>query len=152
MTYSIWVKLRQIKISNDLRKDILRTEHFETHRGIDFYAFQKSKDGFHFAISLTISKRWILANFGKHVNRQYWNQFTFAVDDEKHACAYVNGAKEMCQYGSTSVSLSSRGTNFFKVGYYNDTNSFTKMFVDDFAVWQSTFTDEEARSLYDVSK
>ena len=122
-----------------------------SYRGFRFIGLP-NKNGYHFQISMSNSKRWIVNNFGKNVIRQHWNHFTMTVNDDTGVCAYVNGVKENCQNAPTSVSLSGNSNVAMRLGGTWAANSVPEMFVDDFALWKATLTEEEVRSLYESSK
>ena len=113
--------------------------------------FTLNKDGYHFSVAISANKLWKIMNFGKWVTHTEWNQFTFTLDDNSIACAYINGVKEKCIQVPTKASFKA-GSNPFVIGGYWTSNSEPSMYYDDFAIWQAAFTAEEVMNLYNSSK
>lgn len=81
-----------------------------------------------------------------------WNQLTFSIDDNSHACVYINGVKEKCQTKPDSVSYSQYSNPAIRIGgdwYYGAEPA---IYFDDLAIWQVALTDDEVKSLYLASK
>ena len=131
---------------------IMDTNRPGSQRELRFLGFANKHQGYHFQVSLTTSKRWIVTNFGKNVTRQHWNHFTFTVNDDVGVCAYVNGVKEKCESASKSVSLYSNSNVAMRIGGTWAANTVPEMFVDDFALWKAALTEEEVHMLYQLSK
>ena len=122
-------------------------------RALRFIGLPNKNDGYNFQVSLTTSKRWVVGNFGKNVIRQHWNHFTITVNNDVGVCAYVNGVKEKCESTSQSVSLSGNSNIAMRIGgTWPSHSAVPEMFVDDFAIWKATLTEEEVRILYESSK
>ena len=127
--------------------NIIRTKH-GNRPGLKFIS---NKDGYHIIGAISTKKRWEILSFGKWVDQTKWNQFTFAIDDNSIACAYINGAKEKCETVPTVVNLF-QGSNPVRIGGFWSAKSEPSMYYDDFAIWQVAFTADEAMNLYNSSK
>jgi len=68
------------------------------------------------------------------------------------ACAYINGVKEMCQTVPTSASLHISSNTQARVGGAWYANSEPMMYVDDFGIWKTAFTEDDVMNLYYSSK
>ena len=105
-----------------------------------------------FSASISATKRWNMAQFGKNVKQTKWNQFTFTIDDSSFACVYINGVKEECQTSYTPASYTLTGSNAIRIGGDWYARAEPSLYLDDFAVWNVVLTDEEIMQLYKESK
>ena len=123
--------------------------HSQSDAGLNFISKQ---DGYDFNCSVSALKAWAILDFGKWVTQTQWNQFTFTIDDNSMACAYINGVKEKCQTAPTSVNIQTANNNTVRIGGAWYSNSEPEMYFDDFGVWQFALTPNEVMNLYNLSK
>lgn len=97
-------------------------------------------------------KRWNIYGFGKHINQSLWNQFTFTIDNNVRACAYINGVKEKCQTQSLYDFYYIAQNTEVRIGGDWSTGNEPAIYFDDFAIWKSIPTDDEIMKLYRESR
>ncbi|XP_065066479.1 uncharacterized protein LOC135692299 [Rhopilema esculentum] len=149
VTYSVWIKYTEFEASRSAPAYVFHSYAFNQRRGVHFSS--KSDGKFTFAVSISLSKRWIIEDFGGAVVKTNWNQFTFTVDDNAGSCAFVNGVKDACQSTHASVSLSDLQSSF-KIGDSPSADIEPGIYVDDLAVWQVILTEDEVKNLYEQTK
>lgn len=145
-SYSIWLKYQKKQVGK--RANLIRTASYE----YPSLSFMSTADGYSFQCSLSLTKRWKVMNFGKSVEQTKWNQFTFTVDDNSGACAFINGVKQMCQLVPESVSLTYSPNKAVRIGGDWYTSSEPAFYFDDFAIWQIALNDEQVLDLFLKSK
>ena len=121
-------------------------------QGIVGLTFTANRDSYDFRGAISEFKAWHILDFGRGIVRTKWNQFTFTIDDNAFACAYINGVKEKCQTVPNTVTNDIRTNKAIRIGGAWYANSAPMMYVDDFGVWQVALTPEEVRRLKEMSK
>ena len=143
LTYSFWVKFQKSQIGK--RTNIIRKYSSGSRAGLSFLWINNR---FEFRFYLAANKRWDIIGFATPVNRVQWNQFTFTVDNDVGACAYVNGVKVKCQYTAVGDVFDVGYNTAVRIGGDWYAGSEPAIYFDDLAIWKILLTDDEIMKLY----